>query len=513
LDVILTRSIFDALRPQFGTEELKLIDLTTRLFTEPILELDAPLLQEYRDEIVAHKGFLLLQAGVVKETLMSNDKFAEELRRRGVEPEMKDSPTAKDEFGRPKRTYAFAKTDSFMKSLLEHEDDVVRTLAEARLGVKTSIAETRAERYIDMASRGPAPIYLKYWGAEQTGRHSAGDKSNFLNLGRNKRLEKFHLAPGHVIVAPTGRTQILKVSKDGKRLLTVRGEEWKVKECHRIGLRDSIRAPKGYMLIAGDSSNIEARMLCYLAGQKDILEVYRAGGDPYCSLASHIFHREITKEDEEERFFGKIGVLGCGYQMGPSKLREAARAMYDIDMDIEMARTVVYTFRETYDQVTRWWKYLLEVVIPAMADGRTVYADPNGLAITGKHMITTGGGRVLRYPNLRQVRRNDDQGGTEWVFDVRDGVRSIPAKLYGGKLAEELTQHFARNVVMAQALKVNKKYRVVHMVYDEIVCCVPEDEAEECEQYVQKVMSTAPSWAPTLPVAAETGKGVIYGCC
>ena len=145
----MTYKIYRQLMPRFAVSELKLIDLTTRLFTEPVLELDTQLLEEYRGQVLRNKEFLMLRAGVNREDLMSGNKFAEILRRHGVEPEMKDSPTAKMPDGTPKRTYAFAKTDDAMKRLLEHPDELIQVLAEARLGVKTTIAETRAKRFID----------------------------------------------------------------------------------------------------------------------------------------------------------------------------------------------------------------------------------------------------------------------------------------------------------------------------------------------------------------------------
>jgi hypothetical protein len=174
-DVELTYRIYEQLCPKFSTPELRLIDLTTRLFTEPILELDTHLLEEYREQVLRNKEFLMRRAGVTREELMSGDKFAGILRGLGVEPELKDSPTAKMPDGTPKRTYAFAKTDDAMKRLLEHDNETVQVLAEARLGVKTTIAETRAQRFIDMSNNGAACVYLKYWGAEQTGRHGGGD--------------------------------------------------------------------------------------------------------------------------------------------------------------------------------------------------------------------------------------------------------------------------------------------------------------------------------------------------
>lgn len=441
-DVDDTKGFADRLLPHFSVTELRLIDITTRLFTEPLLEFDVPLLQEYKDQVVANKAFLLMRSGLVREDLTSNPKFAAVLEQHGIVPGMKPSPTAKNPDGTPKQTFAFAKTDPFMKQLLESDNETIASLAECRLGVKTSIAETRAQRYIDMGGRGAVCIYLQYWGAEQTGRHSARDKTNFLNLGRNKELRDYHTTYGASVITPNGRGVIAKVSKDGTRILTTAGEA-KVKACHQIGLRDSLRSPLGYSIVVGDSANIEARMLVYLANQTDVLDKYRNNEDLYCAFGSDLFGRPITKADVLERQISKIAVLGLGFGMGAVKFVDTVRAwdfgamaeqMKPLLADKALLAGAVYLFRDKYDMVKAWWKYCNEVVLPALAAHDCVYCDPQGLfSTTNRGTILLPSGRELRYPNLRQVH-NDETGYKEWVFDVREGRRLMPTRIYGGKL-------------------------------------------------------------------------------
>lgn len=512
-DVDLTYAIYQRLAPKFSVSELKLIDLTTRLFTEPVLELDTPLLEEYRRLVLQNKERLMLRAGVTREDLMSGNKFADILRRFGVEPEMKDSATAKNPDGTPKRTYAFAKTDEAMKRLLEHDDEIIQFLAEARLGVKTTIAETRAQRFIDMSINGPACVYLKYWGAEQTGRHAGGDSMNWQNLGRSQSLTEDMLYAGADIFTPKGWATVADPGAWGLTKLATPGGDFRVGDCHRIGLRDAVRAPKGMVLVVGDSSNIEARMVCWIAGQEDILNVYRSGGDPYCDMAASIYEREVTKKDKTERMLGKVSVLGLGYGMGKTKFFDTATGVqWRIDVPKELTDKGVDVFRDKYDKVVDFWEYQNRAVIPAMADGKRVYADPHGLMLTTQDGLILPNGRMLRYPKLHQRKNPDPEAyfKTEWVFDVREGARVLPTRLYGGKMTENEVQALARIVVMDQAVTISRKYKVVMLVHDEVVCCVPEDQAEECEKFMLEVMSTPPSWAPDLPVAAETGVNKVY---
>lgn len=223
-DVELTYKLFLELFKGCPLQELRLIDLTLRMFTEPVLELDAFLLEKHLSEVVARKDQLLATLGgdpvLVKKSLMSNPQFAQLLRDFGVEPPTKISLTT------GKLTYAFAKTDEGMKELLEHPDDRVQTLAAVRLGVKGTLEETRTKRFIEIANRGTLPIPLKYYAAH-TSRWGGSEKINLQNLpsrGENANaLKKAILAPaGHVII-DCDSSQIECVSGDTLVLTKDRG--------------------------------------------------------------------------------------------------------------------------------------------------------------------------------------------------------------------------------------------------------------------------------------------------
>lgn len=158
-DTELTYKLFELMGPKFPKSELKLIDITLRMFTTPRLEVDVPLLQGHLKRIKADKQALLDSVGLDKKQLMSNPKFAEELEALGVVPPRKLSPTT------GKETFAFAKTDPQFQALQEHDDVRVQTLVAARLGNKSTQEETRTERFIGMGLRGKFPVPLNYYGA------------------------------------------------------------------------------------------------------------------------------------------------------------------------------------------------------------------------------------------------------------------------------------------------------------------------------------------------------------
>ena len=141
-DVELTYELFTELKDRFTAPEMKLIDLTIRMFTEPKLELNKGLLVRHLAEVRAKKEDLLNSVTVDKNTLMSNPKFAAILESMKIKVPMKESPAT------GKQTYALAKTDEGFKALLEHEDPYVQALAAARIGNKSTIEETRTETFI-----------------------------------------------------------------------------------------------------------------------------------------------------------------------------------------------------------------------------------------------------------------------------------------------------------------------------------------------------------------------------
>ena len=459
-DCDLEYDLFQKLLPHFGKSELKLIDFTIRLFTEPVLHINAPLLEEYIGDIRADKTSLLLKAGIQLTDVMSNRLFAQALEYVGIDPPLKIRTTT----GKP--TYAFAKTDPQMQELAEHPDEVVQMLIAARLMNKTTINETRAARMVSMSQRGPACVYLKYYGAHGTGRMSGGDKMNWQNFGRGGKLRK------------------------------------------------AVIAPPGCVLVVGDSANIEARLLDYVAGQEDAVEVYRLndaklGPDTYCVLAGKIYGKVVDKEkDPEERQMGKIAKLGLGYGMAARKFMDAVRVQTKgkITPDLNMSEKVVSVYRNTHSHVVALWRraeQALEFIAKGI-EGKPV--DPRGIVVTCKEGLLLPNGMKIRYPDLKK-EFNQEKQFEEWTFWNGKSRENI----YGGKVVENIIQALARIVVMDQTLEINKLIRVVMSVHDEAVACVLKEYGEKALRYVLKCMRVPPAWAPDLPLNSEGGIAVSYG--
>lgn len=481
-DVELTYKLFNAyMGLGFPKQELKLIDMTLRMFIEPVLELDKTLLVDHLEAVKDAKealmesvrDFMLKDADPeyvhaifsegmdgIKKLLMSNDKFAKVLEDYGVVPPTKISLRT------GKLAYAFAKTDEQFKALEEHPDVRVQMLVAARLGNKTTIEETRTERFIGMSNRGKFPVPLRYYGAH-SGRWSGQDSVNLQNL-------------------PSRGTNAGKIKK-------------------------AIKAPKGYVVIDCDSAQIEARTLAWLAGQHDLVEAFENKQDVYKLMASQIYGippEQVTTGSASQRQVGKTVVLGAGYGVGHRKLQIFLKQQAGVEVTEAEAKRIIDAYRNTYYKIPELWRRADEALI-ALRTGNSIQVDAQGLikAIPGKG-LTLPSGLFIQYPDLAKVT-DEKTGKDQWRYFSK----GMPVYIYGGKVVENVCQAVARQVVGEQMLRIGKKYKVVLTVHDAVACIAPIEEKEEAQRYVEECMSWRPKWAQTLPLACESGVGASYGDC
>jgi DNA polymerase I-like protein with 3'-5' exonuclease and polymerase domains len=450
-DVDLTRDVFKIMVEKFPKQELKLIDLTLRMFIDPVLDLDTGLLETHLDKIKDWKDELLDKSGTTKEDLMSNPKFAELLKGLDVDPPMKISPTT------GKETYAFAKTDEGFKALAEDEDVRVQALVAARLGNKSTLEETRTQRFIDISKRGLLPVPIRYYAAH-TGRWGGDDKINLQNL-------------------PS------------------RGPNAKA-------LKRAIIAPEGHMIVEADSAQIEARVLAWLAEQEDLVTAFANKEDVYKKMASKIYGVQEEDVTKEQRFVGKTTILGAGYGMGAPKFQLQLKS-FGTDIELHEAQRIIKIYREANDMISKLWKDANNS-IKYMYQGSVLQFGRQGVLEVVDGGVRLPSGLVMRYDDLRGEQ---NEKGVEYTYKTRRGR----TRIYGGKVIENVCQGIARCIIGEQMLKIAKRYRVVLTVHDSIACCVPYYEADDCKAYVEECMRWTPDWAKGLPVDCEAGIGVNYG--
>tara|TARA_B110000483_G_scaffold26283_1_gene31430 strand:- start:510 stop:2345 length:1836 start_codon:yes stop_codon:yes gene_type:complete len=454
-DVELTYKLFNRMGKGFPKGELRLIDCTLRTFVEPILELDLGLLEHHLENTKQLKEDLITSSGVTKKELMSNPKFAELLVGLDVIPPMKTSLTT------GKQTYAFAKNDEQFKALLDHPDPYVQTLVASRLGTKSTLEEARTERFIGIAKRGLMPVPIRYYAAH-TGRWGGDDKINIQNL------------PSRGV--------------NGKKL------------------KNSMLAPEGYMMVDCDSSQIEARVLAWLAGQDDLVLAFANGEDVYIKMSSKIYNIPEEQVTKEQRFVGKTTILGAGYGMGAVRFTEQLKS-FGTAMDVEEARRVVAIYREANWKISHFWRLCQNMLIE-MSRGNSGSFGPNGIVKYGSDerngWVILPSGLKMRYDDLQYEQ---GERGPEFSYKTRRGR----TRIYGGKVTENVCQAIARCIIGDQMLAIAKHYKVALTVHDSVVCCVPEDKLKEATDFIEGCMKTTPAWAEGLPITCESDSGKSYG--
>ena len=472
-DCELTYKLFHLMAAQFPGDEVKLIDMTLRMFINPVFQVDDALLVQRLEDLKKEKNDLLAtlkkdleceDEEAVRKKLASNKQFAALLE--GLNPPV--IPPTKISPVTGKETFALAKNDEGFIALSEHENPLVQQLCAVRLGTKSTLEESRITRFIDTGkrNRGLLPIPLKYYGAH-TGRWSGSDKVNFQNLP----------------------------SRDKKKKT----------------LKNAVLPPDGFVVINCDSSQIEARVLAWLAGQDDVVEQFASGDDVYSIFASKVYNRTITKKDESERFVGKTCVLGLGYGTGWKKLQHTLATSKPISVQLpdEECQAIVNLYREVNDNIISLWKECDDALGElANWDEKSdpFYLGQHQVLQVTQEGISLPNGLFIRYPKLRFDTEGEK---SQYKYKSRKGEISI----WGGAVVENVVQALARIVVGEQMLAINERYRVVLTVHDAAVVVVPEVEREVAQKFIEEKMSTPPVWAPTLPVACESKWGHSYGEC
>lgn len=498
-DTWLCEQIFLRMLDQFPAKELRLIDMTLRMYTRPLLRLDTAMLEEaLTDERDTREG-LLARLGVAEAALASNDQFAEVLRTLGVDPPLKKSKTTGE------MTFAFAKNDALFQAMLNSDNEDVALLCEARLKVKSTLQRTRAQRFLDISKRGNLPVPLSYYGAA-TGRWTAskGSAINMQNLKRGSSLRK------------------------------------------------AIMAPEEHVLVVGDLSQIEPRVLAWLADYEALLDTFRAGGDPYAAFGAQMFNIPgMTKDSHPmQRQSAKSALLGAGYQLGwasfaaqllpgflgaPPKryTKDEAKQLGITAADVDKflswedgvkmmeeiphtctakellihclaAKKIIDIYRATATPVVAFWKLLDELIAHSLYKG----AEYRHKCLTfRKEEIVLPSGMSLRYPDLKP--EDGPKGRVQWTYaDGRNGKRS---KLYAGKVCNNVTQGTARCVMTDGMLRVARRYPVVGTVHDEQLAVAPKAEADEAKTWVLAQMIATPSYLPGIPLNADVGVHERYG--
>lgn len=508
-DTDITWFLFKVLRQYLTDEEMRFQDIILRCYTEPRLTVDIPTVEYELNRCRTYKAEQLAEVckmfGTTQDNLSallrSNDKFAEVLRSIGGVTEEEAEQGKSGTFIIPtkvsektgKTTWAFGKTDVAFKELCEHDDPKIQAVCQARLAAKSSIDETRCLKFLEYGSYGFLPMGYKIGGAH-TNRMSGGSagSANMQNL-------------------PSGR-------REGQSDL----------------LRRSIIAQGNSVIVNYDASQIECRVLAYIANQTDVLGVFASGGDVYSFAASKIHgipYQEIIdgrKSSDPEtahkysmmRQYGKTATLALGYGQGAQGFQKYALVNTGINMTMDESATTVRSWRDANGFITGFWRMCDQALATMVAggqmyfggaDGKMFFADGNryifGRKVAGIRMPN---GLWLNYPNLSADFTNPRR--PQYFYD-KCGYNGKPlkTKVYSGLVAENITQALAFAVMKTQAVWIAQYYPIVMNTHDEWCIVVPREQAEVAAGYMHRCMCTAPDYIQGIPLASEGGWAQSYG--
>ena len=512
---------FKAMLPFVTADALLFSSITAKMACNPVLRLDDDMLTAYLNELSdkvtkarndINKMFMFKSDEDFLKAIRSSASFVKMLELLGRKPPMKYS-VAKSETKRKKLeaegktnlseedyavyTPALAKSDLDFVAMASDADERVALLVRTRLENNSSIQRSRAETFHALAKSGrPMPVMLNAFKAH-TSRYTAGNSE--------------------------GSSDKLNLQNLSKR------------DPSQLTLRKAVQAPEGMALVACDSSQIEARILAYVANETELVDAFRRGADPYADLAEKIFqipsekiHKGAKSGDKKLKAYrnvGKVGILSAGYGVGwrryaDTLLRQGVRLSSDIDQHYEMAHHAHNVYRASNPNIVAFWD-TCQTVIKAMYLGYSgEFGGPNDnifqysvAPICGRDDVPTIIGPnkyTLRYFKL-SCEVSEKNNREEYYYTRVKGKSELKTKIYGGALAENLCQYLAFALLQWQACRMTEQgIRLIANIHDSFLAICPEDEAEHTKSVMESCMSSVPDWLGDFPVACEAEIGKDY---
>lgn len=459
-DVDLTHAVYERLSACLDNVELSLMDITTRMMTQPQFDLDKNKLKEIIENKKLDRQKAILDSGLTLKQLRSTNCMVEALQALGVEPPTKVSPSDEN-----KTIYTFQRDLPEVINLTQHKNPAVRNIINGRLEVMSSGEFNRAKRLLEVceATNGKLPVPLLHSGAH-TLRWSGADKLNLQNLGRGAPLRYALIAPPH----------------------------------HKI--------------VVADQSQIEARLTAWLAEQLDLLSAFAdPDRDVYKEMASVLFNKPIEDINFDERFIGKVLILSAGYGVGWKRLLHMFRTQAPhLKVTESQAAEMIETYRFKNSFIVDLWNRLTEFLRKMMSLGEGQEFVYKCLTF-GYGYVKLPSGNCLFYPNMHYEEIEDDYGNLR--LNIVYEHKGNTTKIYGGRFLENIIQALARCVIANNMLEVHKQYPIALMAHDEIAIVPHASKAEDALETMLTAMRRPPSWAPDLPLDAEGAIGNSYGEC
>jgi DNA polymerase len=287
-------------------------------------------------------------------------------------------------------------------------------------------------------------------------------------------------------------------------------------------LRSAFRAPEGSRFVVCDLSQIEVRVLAWLASCK-LLNQQLQEDDPYILFAAQsLYSKPTTEVTKQERQIAKSAVLGAGFGIGGGEIKQDKNGDeyksglwgYAQNMGVEMTQDeaikAVAAYRASYPEIPMYWKSIQNAALTALQDGTTVDFWPLQIgAVPGKLLwIQLPAGRRLNYVRAKVELNGDWPQITYEGRQTQGGWGTV--RTYGGRLVENVVQAIARDVLAEGMLRAHEMgFEIVGHTHDEIICLTPNDSRHNLTSLTDAMISPI-DWAPGLLLKAEGYEGTVY---
>ena len=388
---------------------------------------------------------------------------------------------------------SFAGVTSVAKSEIDkHIETAQGSILEA-LKLRRDFAKTSTKK-LEAFERGTMPDgrmrgVFQFYGAPSTGRWA----------GRRVQPQNFP--------RPTCSQEEIERRIDERDMGSLQG----VADC----LRGMIAAPKGQELVCADFASIEARVLAWMAGQLDVLDVFKSGGDMYKHAATGIYNVEYNAVTKDQRQIGKVAVLALGYGGSKGAFTLMAKG-YGVEMTAKQVEGIVSSYRQANDKIVDWWWGLDRAARRAIENhkngGKKITIGQTIFRYTKGHLwLKLPSGRLMCFPRAKVEEVKKPWGASKGITYVGENTYSRKVEklnTYGGKLAENIVQAIARDILAEAMLRIEAAgYEICAHIHDEIVAIMPE--GGSLKEF-ETLMATNPDWAKGLPLGAEGWVGRRY---
>jgi DNA polymerase bacteriophage-type len=282
-------------------------------------------------------------------------------------------------------------------------------------------------------------------------------------------------------------------------------------------VRSTIVAGPGQVLIGGDFSSIESRVLAWLTGEEWELNAYRRfdatkdpRDEPYCAVAAKIYGVPpgTFNKESPERAVGKICTLAFGYMGGLRAFRNFEPDKFT-DAEVEEFKVA---WRLAHPRVVKFWYAIDDACVAAVQTRRLVPCGLIRIKVVGSYLqIKLPSGRKISYPQPRLIL--DDWGRPRVVFKGNARGQFVDCRggqgAYGGLWTENVVSGIARDLLVEAMLRVEAAgFPITMTVHDEIVAEIAEG-ADRTREF-SHLLTRKPAWAQTLPIAASVWSGPRY---